>query len=41
MLTSFAKAGVVGKMKQQPDKVKEVIERAKVDGIVETLKFAE
>ena len=24
-------------MKQQPDKVKEVIEKAKVDGIVETL----
>ena len=36
MLTSFAKAGVVGKMKQQPDS-KEVIEKAKVDGIVETL----
>jgi len=36
MLVDFAKANLIEKAKQQPDKVKMVIEKAKVDGIIPT-----
>lgn len=37
MLVSFAKSGLIGKAKQQPDKVKQVIEKMKTDGLLPTL----
>ena len=36
MLVDFAKSGYVAKAKQQPDKVKEVINKVKTDGIAST-----
>ena len=39
MLLDFSKASLIGKAQQQPDKVKETIEKAKNDGIcLSTLK---
>jgi len=37
MLVSFAKSGLIGKAKQQPDKVKQVIDKIKTDGLLPTL----
>lgn len=37
MLLDFGKAGIIGKIKQQPDKVKEVLEKVKTDGLFTTL----
>jgi len=36
MLASFAKGGYVSKARQQPEKVKQVIDKAKTDGLVAT-----
>ncbi len=36
MLVDFGKAGVVGKVRSQPDKVKMVIEKIKTDGVAST-----
>lgn len=37
MLLDFGKAGMIGKVKQQPDKVKEVLEKVKTDGVLTTM----
>jgi hypothetical protein len=37
MLVNFGKAGLIGKAKSQPDKVKQVIEKIKTDGLATTL----
>jgi predicted dehydrogenase/threonine dehydrogenase-like Zn-dependent dehydrogenase len=37
MLLNFGKAGIIGKIRQQPDKVKEVIQKAKTEGIATTI----
>ena len=37
MLMEFGKAGLLGKIKQQPDKVKMVLEKIKTDGLFATL----
>ena len=37
MLVHFAKSGLISKAKQQPDKVKQVIEKMKTDGLLPTL----
>jgi predicted dehydrogenase len=37
MLVSFAKSGLIGKAKQQPDKVKQVIDKIKTDGLLPTI----
>ena len=36
MLLSFGKAGSIGKIKQQPEKVKQVLEKIKTDGLITT-----
>lgn len=38
MLMNFGKAGPVGKMRQQPDKVRMVVEKIKSDGLIPTFK---
>ncbi len=37
MLVNFAKSSLVGKAKQQPEKVKQVIDKIKTDGLIPTL----
>ena len=37
MLMNFGKAGMVGKMRQQPDKVKMVLDKVKTDGLMTTI----
>jgi len=37
MLVNFAKSSLLGKAKQQPDKVKQVIDKIKTDGLLPTL----
>jgi predicted dehydrogenase/NADPH:quinone reductase-like Zn-dependent oxidoreductase len=37
MLVNFAKSSLIGKAKQQPDKVKQVIDKIKTDGLMPTL----
>jgi len=37
MLVSFAKSGLLGKAKQQPEKVKQVLDKIKTDGLLPTL----
>lgn len=37
MLVDFGKAGLVGKIQQQPEKVREVFEKAKVEGVLSTV----
>jgi predicted dehydrogenase/threonine dehydrogenase-like Zn-dependent dehydrogenase len=37
MLVSFAKSGLISKARQQPDKVKQVIDKIKSDGLLPTL----
>jgi predicted dehydrogenase/threonine dehydrogenase-like Zn-dependent dehydrogenase len=37
MLTDFAKAGLLGKAQQQPDKVNEVLEKIQTDGLKSTI----
>ena len=37
MLTQFGKAGLLNKARQQPDKVKEVVQKMRTDGVVSTL----
>ena len=37
MLLEFGRAGIIGKIKQQPDKVKQVLEKVKTDGLLTTL----
>lgn len=37
MLRDFGKAGVIGKIKQQPDKVKQALDKIKTDGFVATI----
>lgn len=37
MLVEFGKAGLIGKVRQQPEKVKEVISKVKTDGLKPTL----
>ena len=37
MLLNFGKAGLIGKIRQQPDKVKEVIQKIKADGLMTTI----
>ena len=37
MLLEFGRAGIIGKVKQQPDKVKQVLEKIKTDGLFTTL----
>ena len=37
MLVSFAKSGLLGKAKQQPEKVKQVFDKIKTDGLLPTL----
>ncbi len=37
MLLNFGKAGLIGKIKQQPDKVKQVLEKVKTDGLFTTI----
>jgi predicted dehydrogenase/threonine dehydrogenase-like Zn-dependent dehydrogenase len=37
MLMDFGKASILGKIKQQPDKVKEVLAKVKTDGLMTTL----
>src|SRR5580700_6561941 len=37
MLLSFGKAGWIGKVRQQPEKVQSVIEKARADGLAATL----
>lgn len=37
MLLAFGKANIIGKIRQQPDKVKAVIEKIKTDGVFATL----
>ena len=37
MLLNFGKAGLLGKVRQQPEKVKEVIQKIKTDGLITTL----
>src|SRR3990167_10596433 len=37
MLLEFGKANLLGKIKQQPDKVKMVLEKIKTDGLFSTL----
>lgn len=37
MLISFAKSGLISKARQQPDKVKQVIEKIKTDGLLPTI----
>lgn len=37
MLLEFGRAGIIGKIKQQPDKVKQVLEKIKTDGLFTTL----
>lgn len=37
MLVEFGKAGLVNKMRQQPDKVRQVIDKARTDGVLPTL----
>ena len=37
MLVSFAQSSLLGKAKQQPDKVKQVIDKIKTDGLLPTL----
>ncbi len=37
MLVSFAKSSLLGKAKKQPDKVKQVIEKIKTDGLLPTI----
>jgi len=37
MLLNFGKASILGKIKQQPDKVKEVLAKIKTDGVATTL----
>ncbi|MDH4980677.1 bi-domain-containing oxidoreductase [Hyphomicrobium sp. D-2] len=37
MLVDFGKAGLIGKARQQPDKVRQVLEKIKTDGLVPTL----
>src|SRR3989338_11624290 len=36
MLLEFGRAGIIGKIKQQPEKVKQVIEKIKTDGLLAT-----
>ena len=38
MLVNFGKAGLIGKARQQPDKVRQVIDKARTDGVQSTLK---
>jgi threonine dehydrogenase-like Zn-dependent dehydrogenase len=37
MLVNFAKSGLLGKAKQQPEKVKQVLDKIKTDGLLPTL----
>lgn len=37
MLLDFGRAGLVGKVRQQPDKVRQVLDKARTDGIAPTL----
>lgn len=37
MLLEFGKANILGKIKQQPDKVKMILEKIKTDGLISTL----
>lgn len=37
MLVSFAKSGLISKARQQPDKVKQVIDKIKTDGLLPTI----
>jgi len=37
MLTDFARASLVGKARQQPDRVRQVLDKARTDGLVTTL----
>ncbi|MCK4296807.1 MAG: dehydrogenase, partial [Candidatus Marinimicrobia bacterium] len=37
MLVEFGKSNLIAKAKQQPDKVKQVIDKIKTDGIITTL----
>lgn len=37
MLVDFGKAGLIGKARQQPDKVRQVLEKIKTDGLAPTL----
>ncbi|HDM75255.1 MAG TPA: dehydrogenase, partial [Deltaproteobacteria bacterium] len=37
MLVEFGKAGLIGKARSQPDKVKQVIDKIKTDGLIPTL----
>ncbi|MHC4757354.1 MAG: bi-domain-containing oxidoreductase [Planctomycetota bacterium] len=37
MLVSFAKSSLIGKAKQQPEKVKQVIDKARTDGLLPTI----
>ncbi len=37
MLVSFAKSGLISKAKQQPDKVKQVVDKIKTDGLLPTI----
>jgi predicted dehydrogenase len=37
MLTEFGKAGLIGKVRQQPDKVRDVVQKMKTDGVLATL----
>lgn len=37
MLVSFAKSSLIGKARQQPDRVKQVIEKIKTDGLLPTI----
>src|SRR5262245_52164890 len=38
MLLDFGRAGPIGKIKKQPDKVKMVVDKIKSDGLLETYK---
>ncbi|MGV8135494.1 MAG: bi-domain-containing oxidoreductase [Mangrovibacterium sp.] len=40
MLVEFGKAGFIGKARQQPDKVKQVLDKMKTEGILPTLETA-
>lgn len=37
MLVDFGKAGIIGKVRQQPDKVRMVLEKVKTDGVLPTI----
>ena len=37
MLVEFGKSGLISKARQQPDKVREVLDKARTDGLYQTL----